>query len=155
MMADQRDVSRRIETVWGRGTNGEWVLSAVYSAETLFNIILVITIVRGIYNYIPKTNHVSGVYGVAVVLYFQFVLHVMLFRILCIFCSFTSALSAVFAVPSMAVFCSCLISCFPGTLRGYFLNHFEIVQLPVLLLVSSSSSVGSTTLVGFGLLNCR
>jgi hypothetical protein len=27
--------------------------------------------------------------------------------------------------------------------------------LPVLLLVSSSSSVGSTTLVGFGLLNCR
>jgi hypothetical protein len=35
---------------------------------------------RGIYNYIPETNHVSEVQGVAAVPYLQFVLHVMLFR---------------------------------------------------------------------------
>jgi hypothetical protein len=44
-------------------------------------IILVITSVQGIYNYIPETNHVSSAYTVAVVLYLQFVIHVMLFRL--------------------------------------------------------------------------
>ena len=29
---------------------------------------------QGIYNYMPETNHVSVVYGVAAVLYLQFVL---------------------------------------------------------------------------------
>jgi hypothetical protein len=43
-------------------------------------IILVITFMQGIYNYIPETNQVSRVYSVAAVLYLHFVLHVMLFR---------------------------------------------------------------------------
>ena len=43
-------------------------------------IILVITFMQGIYNYIPQTNHVSTVYSDAAVLYLQFALHVMLFR---------------------------------------------------------------------------
>ena len=43
-------------------------------------IIHLITFMRGIYNYIPETNHVSRVYSVAAILYLQFVLHVMLFR---------------------------------------------------------------------------
>ena len=33
------------------------------------------------------------------------------------------------AVPNMAVFCSSLTSCFPGTLLRYFLNVFEIVPV--------------------------
>ena len=41
---------------------------------------LVITFIQGVYNYIPETNHVSGVYNVAAALYLQSVLHVMLFR---------------------------------------------------------------------------
>ena len=41
----------------------------------------VITFMHGIYNYIPETNHVSTVHIVAAVLYLQFVLHVMLFRL--------------------------------------------------------------------------
>jgi len=44
-------------------------------------IILVITFMHGIYNYIPETNHVSRVYSVAAVLLLKFVLHVMLFRL--------------------------------------------------------------------------
>ena len=40
---------------------------------------LSITFMQGIYNYTPETNHVSGVYIVAAVLYLQFVLHVTLF----------------------------------------------------------------------------
>ena len=35
---------------------------------------------QGIYNYMPETNHVSGVYSVAAILYLKFVAHVMLFR---------------------------------------------------------------------------
>ena len=45
---------------------------------------------QDIYNYIPDTNHVCRVYRVAAVLYLQFVLHVMLFRVLNMFHTFTS-----------------------------------------------------------------
>jgi hypothetical protein len=44
--------------------------------------ILVVTFMQGIYNYIPATNHVSRVYSVAAVLYFQFVLHYYYFFII-------------------------------------------------------------------------
>ena len=46
-------------------------------------IILVITFMQGIYNYIPETTPVSRVCNVAALLYLKFVLHVMLFRMLC------------------------------------------------------------------------
>ena len=36
---------------------------------------------QGIYNYIPETNSISGIYSVAAVLYLQFVLHVTVFRL--------------------------------------------------------------------------
>ena len=50
---------------------------------------------HGIYNYIPETNHVSSVYGVAAVLYLQFVLPEIYFiREIC-FCAFTLVLSEV------------------------------------------------------------
>ena len=45
-----------------------------------------------IYNYIPKTKHVTTVYNVAAVLYLQFVLHVMLLSMLNMLCTFTSLL---------------------------------------------------------------
>ena len=44
-------------------------------------IILVITLMQGIYNYIPETNHVSRAYSDAAVRYLQFVLHVRVFRL--------------------------------------------------------------------------
>ena len=50
---------------------------------------------HGIYFYIPDTNHVSRVYGVAAVLYLQFVLPVMLFHPLNMLCAFTLMLSEV------------------------------------------------------------
>ena len=61
---------------------------------------------QGIYSYTPETNNVCSVYSVAAVLYLQFVLHVMLFRMVDIFCTFTLALSVVCvcAVTNMAVF---------------------------------------------------
>ena len=43
-------------------------------------VIPIVTSMHGIYKYVPEINHVSTVYGVAAVLYLQFVLHVMLFR---------------------------------------------------------------------------
>jgi len=43
-------------------------------------ITLIITVMRGIYNYIPETNQGSRVYNVAAVLYLQFVLQLTLFR---------------------------------------------------------------------------
>ena len=40
---------------------------------------------------------------------------------------YISILQSMCAVPNMAVFCSSLISCFPGMSLRYFLNDFEIV----------------------------
>ena len=40
-----------------------------------------ITFLQGIYSYVPGTNHVSRSCTVAAVLYLQFMLHVMLFRL--------------------------------------------------------------------------
>jgi len=45
---------------------------------------------QSIYNYKPETHRVSKVCSVAAVLYLQFVLHVMLFRMLNVFCTFTT-----------------------------------------------------------------
>jgi len=58
--------------------------------------IIFIAFVQGNYNYVPKTNHVTTVYSFAALLYLQFVLHVMLFRMLNMFCTFTLALPAVY-----------------------------------------------------------
>ena len=58
-------------------------------------IILIIAFMQGVYNYIPETHRVSSVYSVAAVLYLQFVLHVLLFRMLNMFCTVILALTAV------------------------------------------------------------
>jgi hypothetical protein len=50
------------------------------SASINLIIILVITFMQGIYNYIPETKHVARVHSVTAVLYLQSVLHVMLHR---------------------------------------------------------------------------
>ena len=42
---------------------------------------------------------------------------------------YISTFRSVCAVPNMAVFCSSLISCFPGMLLMYFLKEFEIVPV--------------------------
>jgi hypothetical protein len=52
----------------------------VRSAAIIIIIILVVTRMKCIYNYIPETNHVYRLCSVAAVLYLQFVLHVTLFR---------------------------------------------------------------------------
>jgi len=49
---------------------------------------------------------------------------------------YISTFRSICAVPNMAVFCSSLTSCFPGTLLTYFLTDFEIVPVALLLLVS-------------------
>jgi hypothetical protein len=59
-------------------------------------IILVITFMQDIYNYILETNHVSRVHSVAVVFYLQFVVHVMLFLPRGMFCTFTLTLLVVY-----------------------------------------------------------
>jgi len=52
--------------------------------------------------------------------------HVMLFPMIN---NFTLALTEVCAVPSMAVFCSSLMSCFPGMLVRYFVGDSEMVPV--------------------------
>jgi len=64
-------------------------------SHRLLLLLLFITGMQVIYNYIHKTTHVSRVYSVASVLYLQYMLHVMLFCQWNMFCAFTLVLSAV------------------------------------------------------------
>jgi hypothetical protein len=88
-----------------------------------------ITFVQDIYNYILETNHVRRVCSFLAFLYLQFVLHVMSFHVLNTFYTFTMVLSAVRVQNPVFLFCSSLISHFPGTLLRYCLNNFEVVQV--------------------------
>jgi len=68
-----------------------------------------------IYNYIPEANHISGVCNFAAVLHLQFTQRVLFCPVLNMFCAFyIITFRSICAVPSMAVFISSLISCFPG-----------------------------------------
>ena len=66
----------------------------IYGVDVVI-IMIPITFMDGVYNYIPETNHISAVYSVASVLYLQSVPHVMLFRPCNMFCTVTPALPAV------------------------------------------------------------
>jgi hypothetical protein len=78
-------------------------------------IIFVINCMQGIDHYIPETNHVFRVHSVKIILYMQFVLHVMLFPLLNILYFQIRTSFSMCAVLNRAVFCI-IISCFPGML---------------------------------------
>ena len=99
-------------------------------------IILFNTFMQGIYNYIPETNHVSKVYSVAAVVHLQFVPHVIVILPLrYVLHLYISTSHSLCAVPSTAVFCSSLISCFPGKLLRYCLSDSEMI--PVAPIITS------------------
>jgi hypothetical protein len=58
----------------------------------------------------------------------------MLFPMLNVWYVYISTFRITCAVPIMAVFCSSLISCFPGMLLGYFLNDFEMVPVAPIII---------------------
>ena len=70
-------------------------------------------------------------YSFAGILDLQFMLHVMLCPMLHIVYLYIITPRIMCAVPNKAVFCSSLISCFPGMSRRYFQN----VKLLLLLLL--------------------
>ena len=96
--------------------------------QWLMLLLFIMIIMQGIYNYIPKTNHVPREYNVTTILWLQFWVPVMLYLyplinvLCCCICTFWSTCT----VPSRVVFSSSLM-CFLGSLLWYFLNDFKIV----------------------------
>ena len=101
---------------------------------------------KGIYNYITETNHVSRVYSVATTLWLQITACVTTFPCRT-FCTSTLALSAVRVQRIIWLFCCYLISCFPGMLLRYCLIcrwfHFPLIITGITLLLLSLSSSSS------------
>ena len=57
------------------------------------------------------------------------------------------------AVPNMAVVCSCVMSCFPGMLLGYFLDDFEVVSLtPVIIGITSAFTFHINVVILFNII---
>ena len=95
----------------------------------IITIIMFISFTHGIYTYIPETNYVPREYSVAAILLLLFMVLISLVPVLNPLYVYISTFRSTCAVPNMAVFCSSLISCFPGILLKYFLNDFEIVPV--------------------------
>jgi hypothetical protein len=77
----------------------------------------------------PETNHVPRGYAVAAILSLFFMVHLLLVPALALLFFYVSTFRNTCAVPSMAIFCSSLTSCFPGMSRTYFLNDLEMVPV--------------------------
>jgi len=69
---------------------------------------------QGIYTYIPATNYVPREYSVAAILLLLFMVLISLVSVLNLLYFYVSTFRSMCAVPSTAVFCSSLTSCFPG-----------------------------------------
>ena len=105
-------------------------------------IIIIYRLCAGYITIIYLKHHVSTVCSVAAIPQLQFMFNAMLFCILKVLYLYISRFQSMCAVQSMSVFCSSLISCFPGRylhmLLSVFLNYFEKFRLspPTQLLVS-------------------
>jgi hypothetical protein len=89
-------------------------------------IVLVITFLQGIYNYIPESNPVSRVYSVAAVLFLQFLLHYNVISLVkCVLYFYINIFrSSKCATSNMAVICISLISCLPGMFLRYYYYYY-------------------------------
>ena len=67
--------------------------------------------------------------SVAAILLSLFMVHTSLAPVLNLLHYYINTLRSMCAVPNMAVVCSSLTSCFPGTLFRYFLNGSEMVPV--------------------------
>jgi hypothetical protein len=81
--------------------------SSSSSSSSSFPLCMIFTIIY------TKTNHVSTEYSVAAILQSLFLAHTTRFAMLNLLYFYTSTFRSMCAVPSTAVFCSSLISCFP------------------------------------------
>jgi hypothetical protein len=52
-------------------------------SQLIIIIIIIITFMQDIYNYIPETSHISGIYNFASVLWIQFMFQVILYLQVC------------------------------------------------------------------------
>jgi hypothetical protein len=83
--------------------NKRWLPSTLH--YVIITITLVITFMQGIYNSIPKTNHVSSVYSVVAVMYLRYVLQIMLFRMSNVLYYYISTFRSMCAVPPTRLSC--------------------------------------------------
>jgi hypothetical protein len=84
------------------------------SLLSVYQIIITISFMQGIYTYIPETNHVPKEYSVAAVLSLLIMAPISLVPVLALVYFYISTFQSMCAVPNMAVFCSLLTSRFPG-----------------------------------------
>jgi len=101
----------------------------MYDIIIVIIIIILISLMQGIYSYIPETKYVPREYFVAVILLLLFMVLILLVSVLNLLYFYISTFRSICAVSNMAVYWSFLTSCFLGRLLTYFLNNFEIVPV--------------------------
>jgi hypothetical protein len=99
-------------------------------------IVIIFSFMQGIHTRIPETNHVRREYTVAAILSLLLMVPLSLVPALALLCFYISTFRSMCAVPNISVFCSSLMSWFPGMLLTYFLNDLKWSQSLQLLLVS-------------------
>jgi hypothetical protein len=100
-------------------------------------ITIIISVMQGIYTYIPEKNHIPKQYNGTAILSLLFTAPISPAAALALMYFYISTFQTMCSVPNMAVFCSFLTSWFPGMVLTYFLNDFEMVPVDTLLLLLS------------------
>jgi hypothetical protein len=96
----------------------------------------------------PETSQVSRAYNVTAILCLPFMAQVMILPMINVLYVYISTFRGMCVSPSMAVICSSLMSCFPGTLLRYFLNYFETVPVaPVITGITFTFHMRCTSIV--------
>ena len=107
-----------------------WMLRQHINSKEFIIIIIIISFMQGIYTRISETNYVPREYSVAALLLLFMVL-ISLVSVLNLLYFYIGSFRSMCAVPSMAVFCSSLTSCFPGMLLTcyyYYYYYYYIVM---------------------------
>jgi hypothetical protein len=104
--------------------NCMFIIIIIIIIITIIIIIIIFSFMQGIHTRIPETNHVPRGYIVASFLSLLFMLPLFLVPALALLFFYVSTFQSMCAVPNTAVFCSSLMSWFPGISLTYFLNYY-------------------------------
>ena len=92
-------------------------------------IIIIVSFMQGIRTHIPETHHVPRAHIVAAILSLLFMVPLSLTPVLALLFFYVSTFRNMCAVPNMAIFCSSLMSWFPGMSLTYLQN--DLHRVPV------------------------
>ena len=102
------------------GANSMFIIETFNNMASILFLLFLTTFMQDIYSYVPETNHVSSLYFCGYSVVIDYGTYNVIFSVLNVLYFYIITFQIVCAVPSMAVFCSSLMSSFLRYLAPIF-----------------------------------